>query len=262
LSATDLVRRAAGNGVEFLSLTDHDTLQGLSLASKDAAGFGMRFVNGVEISCEWGGGQVHILGYAFDSSDAALNRGLADIRSGRVDRARRMALDLEKAGIPGCFEGAMRYAENRELINRAHFARYLVEIGICRDVRRVFDVYLIPGRPGYVPYRWASVKDAVRWILDAGGVASIAHPGRYKFSRNRLHSFFEEFKDGGGQALEVVSGSHSPDEIVKFGRLAAEYNFAASCGSDFHGPDESYSDLGRIPPIPAALTPVWEMFRK
>jgi predicted metal-dependent phosphoesterase TrpH len=260
LPAAEVARRAADNGVDLLALTDHDDLSGLSAARAVADAAGMGFVNGVEISIEWGGLQVHILGLAFAADDQPLNEGLASIRSGRVSRAQRMAAELDKIGIEGSFEGAMRHAENPSLISRAHFARYLVEKGVSKDVRSVFDSYLVPGRPGYVDHRWVTLADSVGWIIGAGGVAAVAHPGRYKFSKAQMRRFLDEFKGLGGQAIEVVSGSHSADNVTVFGRLAREYGFLASCGSDFHGPGESYVDLGRLAPLPQGLTPVWEAF--
>jgi predicted metal-dependent phosphoesterase TrpH len=260
LPAAELVRRAAANGVEMLALTDHDDLSGLASARTVADEVGMRFINGVEISIEWGGLQVHLLGFAFAADDETLNAGLQSIRSGRVARAQRMAAALEKIGIVGCFDGAMRHAENPNLISRSHFARYLVEIGVCKDVRSVFESYIVPGRPGYVDHQWVTLAEALGWILGAGGIAAVAHPGRYKLSRPDLHTFLDEFKTLGGQAIEVVSGSHSAANVALFGRLAREYDFLASCGSDFHGPGESYIDLGQLAPLPAGLTPVWEAF--
>ena len=260
LSAEALVRRAAANGVSLFSLTDHDDLGGLADARAVSLEAGMQFINGVEVSIEWGGLQVHVVGLNFDERDAALNAGLLSIRSGRVGRARRMSAELEKVGIAGCFEGAMRHAENPNLISRAHFARYLVEIGVCKDVRSVFESYIVPGRPGYVEHRWATLEESVGWIVGAGGVAVIAHPGRYKLSRAEMRQLLDEFKSVGGQAIEVVSGSHSLDNVAVFSRFAREYGFMASCGSDFHGPGESYIDLGRLAPTPQGLTPVWEAF--
>ena len=260
LSAVEVARRAAENGVEMLALTDHDNLGGLSSARALAGQLGMRFIDGVEISIEWGGLQVHIVGLDFDPDNAALNGGLAWIRSGRIDRARRMSADLESIGISGCFDGAMRYAENPSLISRSHFARYLVEIGVSKDVRSVFESYLTPGKPGYVAHRWATLAEAVRWIVAAGGIAVLAHPGRYKFSRQEMRNLLEEFKSCGGLGLEVISGSHSHDNVTQFSRLAREYGFLASCGSDFHGPEESYIDLGGTAPLPNDLTPVWTAF--
>ena len=221
----------------------------------------MRFVTGVEISIEWGGAQVHILGYNFATDDAVLNAGLQAIRDGRITRARRMSDELEKKlGLPGCFDGAMRYAENPNLISRAHFARYLVEQGVCKEVRHVFESYLVPGKPGYVDHRWASLQESIGWVVGAGGIASVAHPGRYKFSRKEMRQFFDEFKQLGGRAIEVVSGSHSADNVAVFSHLASEYGFLASCGSDFHGEGESYIDIGGTAPLPAGLTPIWEAF--
>ncbi len=260
LPAADVVRRAAANGVDRLALTDHDDLDGLAAARGAAEEVGIAFTNGVEISIEWEGLQIHVLGLAFDAENVALNAGLAGIRSGRVDRAQRMSRELEKVGIRDSFAGAMRFAENPSLISRAHFARYLVESGICKDVRSVFESYLVPGRPGYVDHRWATLTDSVGWIVDAGGIAAVAHPGRYKLNPRDMRRFLAEFKDVGGRAIEVMSGSHSQENIGTFGRLANEYGFLASRGSDFHGPGESYVDLGKLPPLPDGLKPVWEAF--
>ena len=187
-----------------------------------------------------------VVGLGFDAANPVLNEGLAGIRSGRVERARRMAEALDAIAIRGAFEGAMAYAENPNLISRAHFARYLVQIGLCKDVHNVFDNYLTPGKPGYVEHRWASLEDAVSWIRAAGGVAVVAHPGRYKISNAALRRFLGQFKDAGGEGIEVVTGSHSPDQISR--------------GSDFHGPEESYTDLGRLSPLPDGLTPICSRF--
>ncbi len=260
LSPAEVAQRAAANGVELFALTDHDDLGGLVAARAVAERSSMRFVDGVEISIEWGGLQVHIVGLDFDPQNEALNAGLAWIRSGRIDRARRMSAELEKVGINGCFDGAMRYAENPSLISRSHFARYLVNIGVCKDVRSVFESYLVPGKPGYVTHRWATLAESVGWIVGAGGVAVVAHPGRYKFSRLEMRNLLDEFKRCGGLAIEVVSGSHSQDNISQFSRLAKEYGFLASCGSDFHGPEESYIDLGGTQALPEGLKPVWDAF--
>jgi predicted metal-dependent phosphoesterase TrpH len=261
LSPDEVTRRAADRGVAILALTDHDETGGLSRARAAAERAGMRFIDGVEISIEWGGSQVHIVGLDFDAGNAALTAGLESVRSGRTARARRMSAALEESGIPGCFSGAMRYAENPSLIGRSHFARYLVRIGVCRDVRSVFESYLVPGKPGYVTHRWATLEEAVGWILGAGGVAVLAHPGRYRFSREEMRDLFDEFKGRGGQAIEVVSGSHSPEQLAEFSRLAREYGFLASCGSDFHGPEESHINVGGHAPLPDGLTPVWTAFR-
>jgi predicted metal-dependent phosphoesterase TrpH len=260
LSPADVARRAAGNGVELLALTDHDDIAGLPAAAEAAAAEGMAFVSGVEVSIEWEGTQIHVVGLNFDPQGEALNSGLATIRSGRIERALRMSAELEKVGISDAFAGANRYAENPNLISRAHFARYLVEAGRCKDVRSVFEAYLVPGKPGFVDHRWAELADAVSWITAAGGVAVVAHPARYKISGKDMRRFLGDFRDCGGQAIEVVSGSHSLDDVGTFGRLAREYDFYASRGSDFHGPKESYVDLGMLGYLPDGLKPVWNLF--
>lgn len=240
-----------------LALTDHDDVAGLLEAADSAEACGISLVNGVEISIEWKGTPIHVVGLGFSLTDEALQAGLGDIRAGRVERAQRMSAALDKIGIKGVFEGATRYAENPSLISRAHFARYMVEMGLCKDVRSVFEHYLTPGKPGYVEHRWASLQDALGWIVGAGGVAVVAHPGRYKLSGEKMRAFLAEFKDLGGQAIEVLSGSHSPDHVLHFARLARFFDFYASSGSDFHGPEESYIDLGRLPALPEDLKPVW-----
>ena len=253
--------RAAANGVDCWALTDHDALGGLAEAEATATELGMRFVNGVEISIEWRGTPIHIVGLAFDRTAPGLVAGLDALRQGRVERARRMGDALAAIGIPGVYDGALAYATNADLISRAHFARYLVSIGIAKDVGSVFQYYLTPGKPGYVEHQWATLADALGWISDAGGVAVVAHPGRYKLSGGDMRKFLDEFKALGGQGIEIVSGSHSNDNVLHFARLARHYAFHASRGSDFHGPEESYVDLGKLAGLPLDLKPVWRLFR-
>ncbi|MBL8397346.1 MAG: PHP domain-containing protein, partial [Candidatus Accumulibacter sp.] len=235
LPASAVVERASANGVDLLSLTDHDDLAGLAEARATASALGMSFVNGVEISTEWQEMQIHIVGLAVDDTHPTLIEGLHSVRSGRIDRARRMSADLERVGIFGAFDGAMRLAANPNLISRSHFGRYLADSGVRKDVRSVFESFLVPGKPGYVPHRWATVSDALTWIDDAGGVAVMAHPGRYKLSSADLRRLLGEFKDLGGRAIEVQSGSHTSEQVEVFRRLAREFGFLASRGSDFHG---------------------------
>ena len=260
LLPAEVVQRALVNGVEILALTDHDDLGGLPAARAVAEAGGIRFITGVEISIEWQGAQVHIVGLNFAADDVALNAGLDSIRTGRVTRARQMSEAFEQIAIPGVFDGAMRYAGNPHLIGRAHLARYLVEIGVCKDVRSVFESYLVPGKPGYVDHRWPTLADAVNWVIGAGGIAVMAHPGRYKFSKVEMRRLFDEFKAHGGRAVEVVSGSHSAENVATFSRIARDFDLLASCGSDYHGPGESFVDLGKLPPLPPGLKPVWEAF--
>jgi predicted metal-dependent phosphoesterase TrpH len=258
LTPAEVVRRAHDNGVELLALTDHDELGGLAEARATADEIGLRFVDGVEISISWGDDQtVHILGFGVDPANAILQAGLHQVRSGRDSRAERMAAELDKVGIHGAYEGALRHAGNPALVSRSHFARYIVEQGHVKDVKSVFDHWLAKGKPGYVEHSWATLEDALRWIVGAGGTAVIAHPGRYRLSSAERRQLFVAFKDLGGRGIEVLSGSQKDEEVREFARIAREFGFLASRGSDFHGPGESWIDLGKMPDLPADLTPVW-----
>ena len=259
LTPEALAARAAANGVELWALTDHDEVSGQERAAAAAKACGMRYVCGVEISVTFLNQTVHIVGLGVDPENTALRAGLTATRGGRTARAQAMAAELARVGIPGVFEGALKYVGNPELISRSHFARYLVEAGVCPDTNSVFRKYLAAGKPGYVPHRWASLGDAVGWITGAGGVAVIAHPARYKFSANEEFALFTEFKGHGGAGVEVVTGSHTSAEYLTYGAAATDYGLAASRGSDFHSPDESHTDLGSLPYLPGSLTPVWEL---
>jgi predicted metal-dependent phosphoesterase TrpH len=252
-----LVARAVAKGVEMLALTDHDGVSGLAEARAKAELQGMRFVDGVEISVTWEGSTVHIVGLQIDPHDPVLRSGLESIREGRARRAEKMGEALAAAGVPDSLAGAKTYAENPSLISRSHFARHLVKTGRARDVKSVFQRYLVKGKPGFVPHQWASLGDAVSWIRASGGIAVIAHPGRYNFPKPELHAFLAEFRDCGGDAIEVVTGSHTPEQYVEFARIAREFGFTASRGSDYHGKGESKADLGALPQLPDDLKPVW-----
>jgi predicted metal-dependent phosphoesterase TrpH len=254
-----LAARAAANGVELWALTDHDEIGGQQRAAAAARAHGMKYLTGTEVSVTFAGETVHIVGLGFDPQDEEMLRGLVQTRGGRGGRALEIAAGLAAVGIQGAYEGALKYAGNPELISRTHFARYLVEIGACRDTSEVFRRFLVEGRPGYVPHRWASLKDAVQWITRAGGVAVIAHPARYKFSANEEYALFTEFKAHGGRGVEVVTGSHTEAEAARYAETALEFGLAASRGSDFHSPGESHTDLGQLPLLPTRLTPVWEL---
>jgi predicted metal-dependent phosphoesterase TrpH len=257
LSPEDLAKRAKANGVELWALTDHDEIGGQHRARAAALKLGMPYLTGTEISVTFAGVTVHIVGLGFDADDAALKNGLASTRGGRRERAMEMAEGLAKVGIKGSFEGALTYAGNPDLIARTHFARFLVDTRVCSDTSEVFRKYLTEGKPGFVPHRWASLGDAVRWITGAGGIAVVAHPARYRFTANEEHALFTEFLAHGGRGVEVVTGSHSSQEAVRYGEVALEYGLLASRGSDFHGPGESHTDLGSLPALPGTLTPVW-----
>ena len=263
LSPSELVHRAAERGVRVLALTDHDDVDGLEEARVAALQYGVTFINGVEISVTWRTHTVHIVGLGIDPAYLPLVEGLSIVRGGRGERARRMSDALAKIGIGGVLQGAYRYAGNPNMIGRTHFARYLVEAGHCKDVKSVFNRYLVKGKPGYVPHQWAALADAVGWVRGSGGVAVLAHPARYMNGRNSMgrkamHKLLAEFVECGGQAIEVVSGSHTPEQYAEFARYAQEFNLYCSCGSDFHGPEESYRDVGRMPDLPQGCIPVWQ----
>lgn len=259
LTPEALAQRAKANGVELWALTDHDEVGGQHRAMAAARQLGLPYVTGVEISVTFAGVTVHIVGLGFDADHQGLVQGLAATRGGRGERAQEMSDQLAKAGIRGACEGALKFVGNPELISRTHFARFLVESGVCKDTNEVFRKYLTEGKPGYVPHRWAQLGDAVRWIREAGGVAVIAHPARYDFTPTQEYALMTEFKSHGGVGLEVVTGSHSASEFIKYADMAIEFGFAASRGSDFHSPDESHCDLGTLPYLEGRLTPVWEL---
>ena len=261
LTPEELAERAKANGVHLWALTDHDELGGQKRAREAASALNIDYLGGVEISVTWMGETIHIVGLGIDAEHIGIIEGLRQTRDGRANRAQLMAEQLLKAGIPGAYEGALHFAGNHELISRTHFARFLVEQGVCRNTENVFKNYLIEGKPGYVPHQWASLDNAVHWIKSAGGIAVIAHPGRYsRLNAMQMDELYKHFKDLGGLAIEVITGSHSPDQYKTFAKIAQQYGFLASRGSDFHDPNESHIDLGNLPHLPDHLTPVWSAF--
>ncbi len=256
LTPAELMRRAHAAGVEVMALTDHDTLEGVSEAAAVAEGLGLGFVPGVEISVTWSGGTVHIVGLGVDPGHKGLREGLADMRVFRDWRAQEIGKRLAKAGIQGMFERA-RELSNGRLISRTHFARALVDAGYADSVRAVFKSYLVNGKPGFVAGEWADLASAVDWITGAGGQAVIAHPARYRMTRTKLRRFMSEFAEAGGVGLEVVSGSHSRDEAFAMAAHARDFGLLASAGSDYHGPENPWIELGRLPDLPAGCEPIW-----
>jgi hypothetical protein len=252
-----LAERAQAHGVGLWALTDHDEVAGQARAAAAARALGLDYLSGVEISVTFIGTTVHVVGLGIDADDRALVDGLAATRGGRDARAHEMAAALAAVGIRGAYEGALAHAGNPALISRTHFARFLVDAGVCADTDSVFRRFLVEGKPGYVPHRWAGLGDAVRWITGAGGMAVIAHPARYRFSPTEEYALFSEFVAHGGRGVEVVTGSHAPSEYAKYADLALEFGLFASRGSDFHAPGESHTELGALPDLPGRLTPVW-----
>lgn len=261
LTPEALAVRAKANGVELWALTDHDELSGQHRAMAAAAKQGLPYLTGTEISVTFAGLTVHIVGLGVDPDDARLKAGLQATRGGRENRAREMAEQLAAVGIKGAFVGALQYVGNPDLISRTHFARFLVEARVCSSTHEVFRHYLTEGKPGFVPHRWAALGDAVSWINGAGGMAILAHPARYRTTPTQEYALFSEFKAHGGKGVEVVTGSHTAAEYVKYAEMAQEFGLYASRGSDFHSPEESHTDLGSLPDLPGALQPVWEALR-
>jgi predicted metal-dependent phosphoesterase TrpH len=264
LSPSELVAHAASRDVKVLALTDHDDMDGLAEARAAAAQHGIRFINGVEVSVTWRKDvTVHVVGLNINPEYEPLVAGVNAARRGRVERARKMADSLAAAGIGGAFEGALHHVGNPEFIGRTHFARFLVESGHARDVGSVFKRFLVKGKPGYVEHRWTALADAVGWITGSGGVAVLAHPGRYTVGRKAMgkptmRELLREFVELGGRGIEVISGSHTPQQCADAAHWAAEFGLLASCGSDYHGPGESYREMGRLPDFPLGCSPVWQ----
>jgi predicted metal-dependent phosphoesterase TrpH len=257
LTPTALVQRAASRGVDVLAVTDHDEVSGLTEAQAAAGETNLRLIAGAELSVSWLNLTLHVLGLRVDAECPVLRNGLAAIRAGRAQRARRIGAALADAGIPGAYEGALRFVTSERLISRTHFARFLVESGHVRGTRDVFKRYLVPGKPGHVAHTWAGLLEAIEWIHAAGGQAVLAHPGRYKVSPGALRELLSDFADAGGDGIEVLSPSHSAAQVTEFAGHARRLGLLASSGSDYHGPGESYVDLGDMPPLPAGVTPVW-----
>ena len=257
LTPGEVVRRAAARGVDVLALTDHDDVAGLDEAADAARGTRLAFVPGAELSVSWEEHTIHVVALRIDAGEPTLLAGLETIRSGRDARARRIAEALGKAGIAGAWDGAMRYVTSERLISRAHFARFLVDAGYVPDMKEVFKRYLAPGLPGYVQHAWATLDEAIGWIRAAGGQAVLAHPARYRVTPPGMRRLLAAFRDCGGEGIEVISPSHTNEEVARFAALARSYGLMASLGSDWHGPDESFVDFGDLADLPEGLTPVW-----
>lgn len=255
-----LLERAAQRGVQALALTDHDEVSGLGEARAAAEAAGIELIDGVEVSVSWNAHTLHVVGLHVDPSNEVLLGGLRANRSGRAERAARMGAELEKIGIAGTLEGARAYVTNPELVSRTHFARYLVESGRVRSTQAAFDRFLGAGKPGCVPHLWTTLEQALGWITSAGGLPVLAHPGRYKLGDSERDTLLKSFKQLGGVGIEVVTGSHAPDQYGYWAERAQRYDLLASVGSDFHGPRESYRDLGDLPPLPSGCTPIWQRF--
>lgn len=257
LTPSELVHEAAGAGVDVLALTDHDDTGGVQEARAAAKGCGITLIPGVEVSVTWKGATLHVVGLAVNPEAPELAAGLEGLRAFRDWRAGEMSRRLEKAGVAGALEGARAFVHGR-ILSRNHFAQFLVQAGHVDDHKEAFKRYLRHNRPGFVPGQWASLEQAVSWIRAAGGQAVLAHPARYGLTATKLRRLLGEFVEHGGDGLEVVSGSHNRDETHYMARLAEHFGLWGSAGSDFHGPERSWAQLGRLPPLPGGCRPLWE----
>lgn len=258
LSPKALVERARSKGVGCLALTDHDTLSGVNEARVTAAHEGLGFLAGVEVSALWGKVEVHVVGLDFDDNDSALNRRLEEQCRARWLRAEKIAQKLEQRGVPGTFQEAKKIAEG-QAIGRPVFAQILVDRGVVKDRAQAFKKFLKVGKPAYVPTEWVSMEESIEWIHQAGGVAVLAHPGRYPISKTKLRALVAAFKSFGGDGIEVSTSTHQPCDIEFVARLSCEHELYASQGSDFHLPASHWAELGKFPPLPAVCAPLWEM---
>ena len=257
LSPTQLIDLAKRTGVDAIALTDHDTTEGLEEAGIAARRSGVTLVPGVEISASWGETTLHIVGLQVDPAARILDDGLRSIREGRFGRAERIAAALDRLGFPGTLPGAYALAQNKAMLSRTHFARHLAQAGKVKDIQAAFDKYLAKGKPAYVAHRWASLEEALTWIRASGGTAVLAHPGRYDLKPMMRDEMLRDFRKYGGEAIEVVTGSHRPEQYAMWQREALEHGFLASRGADYHGPGESPIEPGRLPALHESLTPVW-----
>ena len=257
LSPTKLMQRAKDKGVDVMAMTDHDTTRGIAEAAAEAKRLDLEFIPGVEISVRWKDFEVHIVGLNVDPEAQMLQRGLANQQKRRKDRIHQIIDNLESDGLPGAREQILEWAEGKSP-GRPLAARYLCEQGRCADFNEAF-IHLSRGGKYFCQPKWEYMQYAVKWIRDAGGVAVLAHPDKYDMNKNHFKGFFREFKEAGGQALEVCYGAGSKSAMTRAAHFARTYELYASTGSDFHRPSIGV-ELGRINPLPRHIKPVWELF--
>jgi len=257
LAPASLVAKAHAAGVAVLALTDHDTLDGLAEAEQTLSGLDLSLIPGVEISVTWRAMTIHVLGLNVDPNNQVLSDGLQELQKVRDWRAGEISRKLAKEGIAEARQGADRFRKGK-ILSRTHFAHFLVEAGYAVSVRDVFKHFLVKGKPGYVRSEWVSMQRALGWIRLAGGLPVIAHPARYSLTRSKLKRLVGEFREAGGVGLEVVSGSHSRDETLHMAAVCREHKLFASCGSDYHGPEKPWVELGRLQRLPQGCIPIWE----
>jgi len=256
LSPRALVARAAGSGVDVLALTDHDTLAGVPEAMTAAHTQGMRLISGVEISVTWWRRTLHVVGLGVDTNEKVLGAGLSRLQARRRERARRMADKIAALGVQDPWTRAERNAQGGQ-ITRTHFARLLIEDGHCRTLQQCFKRYLKPGKRAYAGVEWAGLEEAIGWIHAAGGAAVLAHPLAYGMTAAWRARMYDAFRDAGGDGVEVCCGNTNPADVRTSAREAVAHGLLGSAGSDFHSPEQSWLELGRLARMPDNVTPIW-----
>lgn len=258
LSPEELVSLAKLNNVDVLALTDHDTIEGIPAAIA-AAGDELTIIPGIEVSTLWQGRGIHIIGLQIDIHSKELKQAVSIQSDIRLGRAKTIAVRLEKAGIKGAWEGAQRYAQGGA-IGRPHFAQHIIDVGYAANFAQAFKRYLGAGKIGDVKSEWPSISSAISWINAAGGIAILAHPDKYGLTRTKLYTLLQEFSDAGGRGLEVVSGNQKPDVTQKLQKAAVDFSLLASCGSDFHSPDNKWQSPGVMSPLPKNCQAIWDFW--
>ncbi len=257
LNPSQLINLAKASGVDCLALTDHDGIDGIEEAELQAKTTGLEFIPGIELSVTWQKFSLHIVGLNINRCYPPLVKGTEQLKLYRLWRAQQISKGLEKFGIKGALTGAQRFSTGK-MIGRMHFANFLVANGYCKDIKSVFKKFLVKNKPGFIQSQWSSMEDAISWITGAGGIAVIAHPGRYPLKKNRFLTLLNEFIEMGGQAIEVASSSHSTHDVKKMTKLSLQFDLYASIGSDFHDPDVNWNKLGKLAPLSQQCTPVWK----
>lgn len=261
LTPEDLVARAAEQGVSHLALTDHDTIAGLAQARARGQELGLSLITGVELSCVWRSHTIHVVGLDFDEADSAFLEALAQQNENRWQRARLIADKLARLKVDGLLEKATALAGG-DVPGRPHFAQVLVNAEVVPKTAHAFKRYLGSGKPGDVKACWPELSEVVQWITDAGGIAVLAHPRKYRLTATRLRELTADFRRAGGRAIEVSVSGQSSGDLGFVAELARRERLLASQGSDFHFPGAPWCELGRIMKMPEGLEPVWHHFRQ
>ena len=263
LSPATVVARAHERGVRVLALTDHDTLEGLPEAQQRAAELGLQLVNGIELSCTWGGATIHVLGYGFALDAPAIEAAVQSLHTGRWARAEEIDRRLARVGFTGCLQGAravqQELGDSGNAPARPHFAEYLVRAGFVADRAEAFRKWLGAGKLGDVKQHWPSLAEVLATLRAADAWISLAHPAQYDFTRSKRRRLVGEFVSGGGHAIEVVNGLQPAEQVGTLAILAREFGMLVSAGSDFHAPGD-WSELGMYRPVPDDLPPLWARF--